>query len=59
MQFTLVHTLLPVNIEDALGDDSHLVHLVSVESNHTKPHQIGDVIDVLIFRPLQFQFASQ
>ena len=54
MQFALVHTLTPVDIEYALGDRGHLVNLISIESDDAQAHEVSDIVDALILRTFPF-----
>ena len=59
MQFTLIHTFLPIDIKDTLGNDRNLVHFIGIESNDAQAYEVGDIFYALVFCPFQFQFSCQ
>ena len=59
VQFALIDALLPVDVEDALGDDRHLIDLVGVEGDDAQSHEVGDVVDALVFRTFQLQLPRE
>lgn len=59
VQLPLVHTLFPVNVEDALGNGCHLIDLIAVEGDDAQANEIGNIVDGLVLRTFQLQFAYQ
>ena len=59
MDFTLVHGILPVNLEEAVHRRCHLIYVVAVESDDAKADDVGDICEGSVFGALELQFAGQ
>ena len=59
MQLTLVDALLPIDVEEALGNDRHLVDFVGIEGDNAQTDEVSDVVDALVFSTLQLQLTRQ
>ena len=57
VQFTLVNRLLPVDVESALHDGSHLIHIIRIEGDDSQPYDVSNVVDSGIFASFELQFA--
>ena len=58
-EFSLVHGILPVHLEEAVHRGSHLVHVVRVEGDDPHPENVGDIREGGVLRPLHFQLPGE
>ena len=59
VQFALVDGIAPVHFENLIDDGGHFIHIVTIERHHAHSHDVGHVVERVVFGTLQFQFAGQ
>ena len=59
VQFAFIHTFFPVDVKDAFGDSCHLIYFICIEGDDTHTHEIGHIVDALVFCAFQLQFSHQ
>ena len=59
MELALIDALVPIDIENTLGDGGHFVHLVGVEGDDAKAYEVCHVLNGLVLASLEFQLSFQ
>ena len=58
-QLALVHRVVPVHFEQAVHQGGNLIDLIVVERDDARAHNVGDIVDRLVFLSFQLQLAGQ
>ena len=59
VRFALVDGVLPIDFEQAFQDGSHLIHVIVIERDHADAHQVGNVMDALVFFSFKLEFSRK
>lgn len=59
MLFALIDRVPSVYDKRFVHDGGHLVHIGTIERYHTQTHDVGYIIDRLVFAAFQFQFSRK
>ena len=54
-----VDGVLPIDVEDLLGDGCHLVHIVGIVRDHPNTDNVGDIVEGPVLVALLLQFPCQ
>ena len=57
--FAFVDGVFPVDFKKMIQDSCCLVYIIIVESDHANTHDVGDIMNVLVFVSLKLEFSSE
>ena len=57
MELSFIHRLFPIDIEGALGNGRHLIHIIGVEGDDADTHEICQIVDVVILVTFAFELT--
>ena len=59
LMLALIDGVLPVDVEDLLGDGGHLVDVIGIISDHPDTDDIGDIVECFVLIALLLQLPCQ